>query len=114
MDVALGSMKNHQGFKSSVLNNNLSFNFKLWVLFTSKHLTTQLIPPNNHIIHIIIVPFNAVVLGIGHLQASTINDDQHEVLHMMDTSSTAMVEILNNVLDMGEQLFQYFSRKYFV
>ena len=64
--------------------------------------------PNNHITHIIIVPFNAVVLGIGHLQASTINDDQHEVLHMMDTSSTAMVEILNNVLDMGEQLLKYF------
>jgi hypothetical protein len=47
------------------------------------------------------VPFNAVVLGIGHLQASTVGEDQHEVLHMMDTSSTAMVEILNSVLDMG-------------
>jgi hypothetical protein len=50
------------------------------------------------------VPFNAVVLGIGHLQASTVGEDQHEVLHMMDTSSTAMVEILNNVLDMGYNL----------
>lgn len=42
------------------------------------------------------------MLGIGHLLASDITDDQKEILNMMDSSSSSMICILNDVLDMGK------------
>lgn len=54
------------------------------------------------IFHEIRVPFNAVVLGIGHMLASNLLDEQREILKMMDASSSSMIRILNDVLDMGK------------
>lgn len=47
------------------------------------------------------VPFNAVVLGTGLMLAGDITDEQREILKMMDASSSSMIRILNDVLDMG-------------
>lgn len=54
------------------------------------------------ILHEIRVPFNAVVLGIGHMLAGSLSDEQCEILKMMDASSSLMIHILNDVLDMGK------------
>lgn len=54
------------------------------------------------ILHEIRVPFNAVVLGIGHMLAGSLSDEQWEILKMMDASSSLMIHILNDVLDMGK------------
>eukprot|EP01018_Ginkgo_biloba_P025107 Gb_35675 [translate_table: standard] len=54
------------------------------------------------IFHEIRVPFNAVVLGIGHMLAGSLSDEQREILKMMDASSSSMIRILNDVLDMGK------------
>lgn len=54
------------------------------------------------IFHEIRVPFNAVVLGIGHMLGSNLSDEQREILKMMDASSSSMIHILNDVLDMGK------------
>eukprot|EP00249_Psilotum_nudum_P012875 c24019_g1_i1 orf=61-2463(+) len=56
----------------------------------------------SYIFHEIRVPFNAVVLGIGHLLAMNVSDEQREILKMMDSSSSSMIRILNDVLDMGK------------
>eukprot|EP00250_Pteridium_aquilinum_P010515 c19442_g1_i1 orf=356-3073(+) len=56
----------------------------------------------SYIFHEIRVPFNAVMLGIGHILASDITDEQQEILNMMDMSSSSMIRILNDVLDMGK------------
>eukprot|EP00850_Spirogloea_muscicola_P021188 SM000240S08605 [mRNA] locus=s240:98267:103716:+ [translate_table: standard] len=56
----------------------------------------------SYIFHEIRVPFNAVVLGIGHLLASYVSDEQREILRMMESSSTSMIRILNDVLDYGK------------
>ncbi|XP_002986002.2 two-component system protein A [Selaginella moellendorffii] len=56
----------------------------------------------SYIFHEIRVPFNAVVLGIGHLLATNVSEEQQEVLNMMDSSSSSMIRILNDVLDMGK------------
>ncbi|MCO5608446.1 hypothetical protein L7F22_062656 [Adiantum nelumboides] len=56
----------------------------------------------SYVFHEIRVPFNAVMLGIGHLLASDITEEQHEILNMMDLSSASMIRILNDVLDMGK------------
>lgn len=56
----------------------------------------------SYVFHEIRVPFNAVMLGIGHLLASDLADEQHEILNMMDLSSSSMIRILNDVLDMGK------------
>ncbi|KAI5060450.1 hypothetical protein GOP47_0024870 [Adiantum capillus-veneris] len=56
----------------------------------------------SYVFHEIRVSLNAVMLGIGHLLASDITDEQHEILNMMDLSSASMIRILNDVLDMGK------------
>ncbi|XP_057852182.1 uncharacterized protein LOC131062519 isoform X2 [Cryptomeria japonica] len=56
----------------------------------------------NFIFHEIRVPFNAVVLGIGHMLGSSLSDEHREILQMMDASSSCMIRILNDVLDMGK------------
>eukprot|EP01018_Ginkgo_biloba_P018558 Gb_27279 [translate_table: standard] len=56
----------------------------------------------SYIFHEIRVPFNAVVLGIGHMLAGSLSDEQREILKMMDASSSSMIHILNDVLDMGK------------
>lgn len=56
----------------------------------------------SYIFHEIRVPFNAVVLGIGHLLSYNLSEDQQEILKMMDSSSSSMIHILNDVLDMGK------------
>ena len=55
----------------------------------------------NHFACNLTVPFNAVVLGTGLMLAEDITDEQREILKMMDASSSSMIRILNDVLDMG-------------
>ncbi|KAH9313288.1 hypothetical protein KI387_028323 [Taxus chinensis] len=56
----------------------------------------------NFIFHEIRVPFNVVVLGIGHMLGSSLSDEHQEILHMMEASSSCMSRLLNDVLDMGK------------
>ncbi|KAJ7521226.1 hypothetical protein O6H91_19G043100 [Diphasiastrum complanatum] len=89
------------GWEEALRNSNLSREEAVQAFEENKHESSVKIKEMRNFISYIFHEIR-VVLGIGHLLAGEISNDQREVLNMMDASSTSMIRILNDVLDMGK------------